>query len=1035
MEEFGGNQESLFNAVLHQGWSAVFCDIASPLESKVEQMRLRSDDVILRFFKEHEGPESLPSNRLPVYWLRGMHGKVGPDSAQDATGLMTRMSMIKRAPAGQEVFVLGVAGDEGLAGILQAAQLTDAFRELVLVGRPRYDPTAIESVSRRLFIWDTDPAGFATVVEEATRPDEGQRQATILIKSGDGKAEVNLLPCIDPSHPITNAFELIPADEILAERQPTAQDFQEFLADPTQSWLPYASGIPYPRHPEYERNLSKYLRRFEKEGPSLSCTAWLPADDGSGATTTLRQLAFNLARDGYPALIARTTSTSIDFKQLAAFLSQAASRVTDVGLTPSDIPWIIAFDAQHTQLCWESICGLSSGLKNLMRSVVILAVLPEGSLRSEATRKAQGANRKIGDTLENSVTVDQGLMIGAHLSQFLPASSRRSEADWRWFTRDSARPEASGPHSLFWVALRFWLAHIPTTEQSLRKWLAGKLRELVAGDAHRYRALLEIAVLGKHRLPMPISLLQADGAISLSTDIQLANSSLGLRRSAQRGGQVLSYAHPLIAEELLRIAEADVDALAAIEMEACTSLLDMELHLLSGLVARTAAGTEECLPLMEDLVTSALRVDPRESPRNYQARDRVVEILQGATPAIWDASQVFNHHVAKARRHLAVDPPDSRWTDEMRREQLSLAEQHLDDALYEIKPAHSSRPESRLNLYVSMALTLGARSRLERNCGEEETAQRFSAQSEEYYSKAQALDPENTYVLENFARHKLAAAQQIGDSEARIRLIVEAISMLELEQDADEAGNRKYETTEELAKAFAMLEGDDSSNELSRLASEGSEPALVALAKLRLQPLMGDIGEDEEQTLLAEAEELLTRIVPEERTWRSSASLYRVVCRRSPRDFHRRLELLEELDSDPRFVWPQQFRLEFAILLFQAGDNRARQRGSDIYKELRADMASRSAAPRVPGELKYLRDPSADFSKPLKTFIIVKNVSDVGRTSYGIPNGWGNVDVAFRAYQFGRDRISPNEELDCYIQFTNFGPQAVPLTEGGRRNE
>ena len=106
---------------------------------------------------------------------------------------------------------------------------------------------------------------------------------------------------------------------------------------------------------------------------------------------------------------------------------------------------------------------------------------------------------------------------------------------------------------------------------------------------------------------------------------------------------------------------------------------------------------------MEDLVTSVLRVDQREAPRNWQVRDQIVSLLEYAPSTLWDNSLVFNHHMAKARRNLAAFPPSPEWTTEMRREQLELAENHLEDALYYLKPADEERRESPLNLHVSLA--------------------------------------------------------------------------------------------------------------------------------------------------------------------------------------------------------------------------------------------------------------------------------------------------------------------------------------------
>lgn len=992
-------QLTVMQDLLHRTWNSVYCDVAAALDPQVASMQSPSRELNLRFFVDEAGAEHLPPNRLPIYWLRGPKGKAGPGSTEDPAALLNRMTMLKRASGHREVFVLGVSKEQDLAGLIEAAHLNEAFRQLVIVSPVEVNLQKLVGVTTRLFHWRTDYESFRQFVQESADRDSAAAKTTLLVRIPSGRTEVDFSHCIDQSHPITDAFEVIPSDEIIQERTPTVEDVKAFLQDPTNSWLPYAAGVPIPRHPEYERAILKYLKRFEHEGPSLTCTAWIPSEDGGGATTALRQLAFNIAREGFPVLLARPGLNLLDFRQLTAFLSSAAARISDAAISPSELPWVIAFDAQHTQLLWESMLGLANGLKNLLRSVVVLAVqtLPPGAV----LQQAQGANRKLGDTLESNVTVEQGLVVGQHLSKFLPVAATRSESEWRWFISDVARPGVEGSHSLFWVALHFWLLRVPGTDESLRNWLASKLRAIVDGNLDRYRALLEIAVLGKHRLPTPLTLLTEAEAKSIVSDTSVLSSPLGLRRLTGRSTTTYSYAHPLIAEEILRIAESDNEAVKAIGMSTCFNLLDLELHLLGGILSRPAAGTSTCLPIVEELVTSALRVDPREAPRTYQVRDRVVSILEQASPAVWDSSQVFNHHMAKARRHLAVDPPDGRWTAEMRREQLELAEDHLNDALHNIQPPNDSHRESQLNLFVSMALTMDVRSRLEESEGANELANQFKKRSEEYYLNAQAIDADNTYVLENFARHKLRIARSLPASEERLRLVVEAISLLELERQSDDLGRREYATTEELANAYALFDDVQSQQQLGKMAAMGSESALVALAKLALRRTLEDPGAEEK--LLDEAEMYLTRVPGDKRTWRSTLPLYQVVSRRSPLDFNRRIELLDDLDAAAAFAWPQQLRLEYGILLFQVGDVRGRQRGAGVYKALRDEMPSRASAVRVPRELKFLRDPRTGFAKALRTFIVVKNISGVGRSSYGIPDGWGTVDVVFRAYLFGRD--------------------------------
>jgi hypothetical protein len=223
-----------------------------------------------------------------------------------------------------------------------------------------------------------------------------------------------------------------------------------------------------------------------------------------------------------------------------------------------------------------------------------------------------------------------------------------------------------------------------------------------------------------------------------------------------------------------------------------------------------------------------------------------------------------------------------------------------------------------------------------------------------------------------------------------------------------------------------MLDEDGGQQNLGKLAAMGSEAAFVALARIYLRRA-GSHESDEATTALADAEDILGRINPAKASWLSHLTRYQVVSRRRPYDFLRRLETLEELGSDHDFAWPQQLRMEYGILLFQAGDAHKRAHGAEVFRVLREDLG-RSGSLNVPLEMKLLRDPAVQFQKALRTSIVVSRINEIGRNSFGIPHGWGTVQVAFRENRFGRDRIRTKDELDCFILFTNFGPQAVPVT-------
>ena len=1026
----GGDVTSSLRSVLLRRWAAVFVDASALPTSRITEDHPKIDDLTLRYF-DAEPQVNLPDNRLPVYGLRGRDGTVCANASTDPLGMLNRLSMLKQMPADLEVIVVGVAAPDDLLGLVEATKVAPLLRRLTVVASESLNLGLLTGLSLdRLTHWVATWADFRQLLEEsATEFARGVTRVRMRSNAKDADLKsVDISDCIDRSYPITQAFDLISVNAFLKDRAITEDEVRSFLEDPTSSWLPYAEGVPYPRHRLFRESLQRHLKRFGREGHAASCTAWLTADDGSGVTTALRQICFDVAREGFPVLVARRDVAHFDFSQLSAFLTHASDRMAEQEVSVPEIPWVIAFDTEHTETHWEFIAGACNGLKNLMRSVVIMAVRPSHIARSDSRLKALGTNRILGgddSLLPNTIPVDEGVSLGEHLGKFLPVSARLGRSDWERYITDTTRVSPGDRCSLFWVALRFWLLRLPGAEESFRNWLARKFADLVADRPAAYRGLLEVAAFAAHRLILPTSLLQPEDAVAIRSIARELSNALGLRLVRYPHGLGVTYTHPQVAEEVLRIAIGDPKALMAVEMDICPSRLDLELHLLARVVRRPEAGLAECVPVIEDMVTTALRVDPHEAPRNYHVRDRIVALLEQAPDSLWDVSQLFNHHLAKARRHLAVDPPSDEWTTEARREQLHLAEQHLLDALHYVRPADKDRAELPLNLRVSLALTYDVRARLEEGDNQPEAAAEFRRKSEEQYALGMALDADNSYVLENFARFKLRVAEKMPRSSERTRTIVDAIAMLERERVSNPNCRREEPITIELARAFSLLEENGGQRYLLDLARQGSEVALVALARLEMRTEEDARLDD---NALDRAEFYLRRVKPAEATWRSRVPLYEIVSRRAPLDFAQRLELLRELEA-PDFVWPLQLLLEAGILMFQVGDPERRKDGEAVFRKIRNELRDHSGEAEVPRELKFLRDPKTEFKTRLETSIYVKDTSSPGKSYYGIPHGWQTITIPFRPHRFGRDRISRRDDLDCYIQFTNFGPQAVPRTE------
>ncbi len=773
----------------------------------------------------------------------------------------------------------------------------------------------------------------------------------------------------------------------------------------------------------YLNELVRLLRMFERQGPSASFTAWLQAEDGSGATTTVRCLSYDLAKMGVPVLLAKPLVENFDFRQIAVFLTQAVDRAITTDERLADVPWVIVFDAAHTQNHWDFVSGLCNGLKNLQRSVAVVVVQSVDSGAPNHRGQALGDNRKLKGLLSNTIPVSGGVGLGDHLGKYLPEVRSKGKDDWDHFIRQTVLPMQAARRSLFWLALRFWLFQMQGSRESFRAWLARKVQDILGADAGAYAGVLEVAVLARFRLALPTSLLEREVRLTLRKVASQPDNVLGVCEVDVDSMSHMTFTHPHIAEEVLQIASKDSTALAAINKPTCLTVFDLELHLLGRIISRPISGSSSSLALVEDIVTTALRVDPRVAPRNYQQRDRIVALFENVPLTVWDTSQVFNHHVAIARRHLATDPPSLEWTIEARREQFALAEAHICDAISNIKPDKEHSRESPLNLRVSLALTYDARARFEASYGNESDANEYRQKGDEQYRLSQQLDADNLYVLENFARFKLNRAKSENNETTRIRLIVEAIALLEMEQNADDQDQRDEPIVAELSRAYEMLSEGRGRAWLIELSRDGDETALVALARL----VLGAPRAIPTPESLNEAEDLLRRVASVQATWRSQSLLYHVVSVLRPHSFTERLQVLRALERDGGFQWPMQLRLEYAILLYQVGDSTYREDGDRIFRWIRTNLRDRSGSMRVPSELKLLADPAASFLRPLRTSFVVKKSAEIGRSGYGVPHGWGSLELAFRPQLFPVDRIRPGRELDCIIQFTLFGPQAVPI--------
>ncbi len=1018
-------------ALLEHRWAAIYVDdhglvIDQRLLSAINQRhqwRLRGVTDDPRHYR-------LAANSVPIYFLQ--RGPASPPQPT-AQSSLRRLSMLESAPQCIQAFVLGVESEEDAAHLIEGVDLSASLRSLVIAGGRSVPLEPLDRPDGRIVRLAEGYEGIASLLVTVAAREE--RPEAVLVRMYDGAMwhSVDITSAVDPGHPVTDRFQIIQEADVLREHNPTTEDLRDFLHDPSASWIPYAAGIPFPRDSAYRPFVERELRLVARRGSQANRTVWLPAEDGSGASTALRSLVFTFAREGFPVLLARRDTRGFDYRQISIFLKNACQTAADRRERAADVPWIIAFDAQHVTADWGFVSTLAQHLQNLLQPALVLALLPARDENLDAATTSPGAQVILSPALSNRVTLDKALELGEHLNQFLPAGLQRHKREWGDFIADTARSVGMQVDSLFWVALRFWLFRYRPAQESIREWVHSSLMRLASADHNLMAGLLEVCAFGIHRISMPRCLLEdttGDRVWDVARDTQ---NPLGFRIMRPPGHQFVALAHPLIATEILRIASQDQNCLLAVDKKECLGPFDLKLHLLERIVQRDAAGRLECLPAIESLATSALDIDPFKAPANFEERDRIVCLLEHVPDSVFDGSQVFNHHLAIARRHLAVRPPkDPYWTEDTRREQFQLAERHMLDALRNVIPDAVERREAPQHLWVSLARIYEDWSRFERDAGNATASSNADAKAENAYSNAMSLDPDNPHLLENRARRNIRIAEQLPLGADRCEKLVEAVDWLEREMRKGRAEHRAELVLEQLGKAMEMLEEGEGAILLRSLAHDGSEPANIALARLFLWELEGpsEIEEPVEASqarrgiVLRRARDQLLGVPDVRRSWRWLHFYYTLISELEPHRFSARLEVLEQLDQTD-YIWPLQERFEYAILLHQLGRH---AEGKREFEGIREGLRERSSSLRVPRELRFVLSADSGFSQPLKTEMVVASTTRIDRNVWGIPQGWGHTRVPFRLHMFPYDRVTPHQVIPCCIQFTFFGPQAVPVT-------
>ena len=1021
--------------VVRLPWRVVLTESSDPaLVASLEGPENAGDPLVrrrgfLQLVDTNPADVLLPPRCLPIYLLNGRSVSESPSGLAGLTRRLTMLEALRRLDVKELVILAGsgVALPTELAGLWE-----DGLRTIVTV------VSDAPGAAAELEVWrSARPSGttaaFLPVAAAAFCRDlvesyvSGQADDRFILRIRNVRGEVrhfDITGLDDPEYPVLANYQLL-QNSHLRHLQPddlNVNDVQGFFRDAASSWRPYAAGMPWPRDSEAWQNLRARLRRLDREGPDATRIAYVSSESGAGGTTLVHMLAWTAAEEGYPTLIARAAPFTPKALEVASFMTRVveAQRATLPELEGERLyesPWLMVFDRMN----WEGREGeLRQFLRELERSgrpaCVLVVTGPylgvEYYDRKHFVRISE---------LSHEVSLDETVALGKHLNQYLaPHGPIRSESDWRGFYEASAIQAERGI-AAFWIALSFWLQRQFDMNETIQAWIYKQYRDNIS-DPEVRRAILDVAALSTERHPLPDSMLPPSTDWPLSQrieDIRRDVPGLGLVRVTRDGDRYWALAHDVIGRFLLTALFYDRSGRDAAGLSDALNPEHLRFLILRRLSHLPALGLAINRAIAEEFAISIFKIDPDHGHANLVPfwRD-ALSALDEMPKALRTSSRSFLHHSSISRRRISKQkelfPTESS-------ERVGLLERAVEDINYALEniPA-TPGGETDLNLYNSLALAYQdlADEEQERGATPDHVA-RLRARAHEATQRAYRTDPDNSFVVETYARSLISDARSIPECTAVNA--VEVINIVYAAMERDKSGQRRFALSRLADTALGLL----LQLELPELPGEEPTSEVDALV-LAIRALAGGARRFEGMELSGfssanrvRAAELLAHSLLQGNP-QAVRLRYALRSLDAPFDFRGQLELLHSL-QDGGTVFSPQMRLELALLLHQCDRHHEAVR---MFRELRRLWKESDHYVQVPERLRWLM--TLDGQAPRQVTAKVVGSYELRRAAK--VRELQDAEVLFRPQEFGQQEFRPGIVIRGYISFGHNGPFLRPTT-------
>jgi hypothetical protein len=1036
IEKLPENQTAEFVRFISLPWRfVVLSDADNAFLLKLEESA-SADQVLLRrrgFVQIIDSDPSrieLPTRSLPIYLLNGRRGESSL-SFESQLRKLTILEAVRRSEP-RQILVVGTSTQIVPDELKQL--WTTGFRSEITIGST--DTRAILDIEE----WSHVVSGNlqANIIELTIDKiaiaildlyDHIYPEDRTIIRVRDsfgGYAKYDITSIDDPERPILEFYQAIQERDLtpISPQELSHEEFTAFFRNPSESWRPYAAGLPWRRDSDMRDGVFQVLKKLDSTGAEENRIAYIAAEPGSGGTTMARLIAWECAQAGYPTLVAKQIPFAPDALRLINFMTAAHSLIEDRKEESGrqsrlyEAPWVIVFDVLHWQARESELDRFKAEIQKSGRPACILTVCSS----SIPLAYHMGSSFRHVGSINHIIDQSEARKLGEHLNRFLKVYGRELSARrWDAFYSDHTVRLIEGA-AAFWITLSFWIQGQYDLSRSIQDWLYQAFK---GSDASKIvkRAIIDIAAFSTERLPIPESLLPRSNGkwptSQLLSDVQTELASLGLVRISSDGIYYWGMVHDILGRFLLNALYFDFQAREEFGFATVNSPEELRFAVLKRISAEPCLGEFAFRSTGEDFATTIFKIDQDRTAFAHSWRE-VLKALNDMPMPLRDNSRIFRHHVAISRRRIAM--LDSRIYEITNQDRLELIRAAVADISYALNEIpYTPGSESDLNLLNSLARAYQDLEQIEGTLGaSKDRLRELRILANQATRRAYDESPANSFTIETYVKNLLVSAREEFTDAAKY--CVEALGVLysalssneiayratELQKLADQAVSILFGSTTDTKAVISPRTATDVLAQTWRVLASGHSSAEWSLNDAS--------AEEKEQALRLLQNPIVAGNIQAIRLSYDLTGLLR------PFAFKEQLHLAEQLQHSS-YKAPPQLTLEYAILLYQA--ERAFE-GDVVFKNLRNLWRESEHFVHVPDRLRWLRSPDGVSLKVVSAI----TASDYGNRTLARVEEFRQALVPFRPEEHSMSAVRPGSRFKCHVSFGHNGPFLRPVTAG-----